>query len=301
MENVKITDNSCEEYGMGGGMECISLNLLISNCLIKGNTSWDVGGIHGFNVNLVLNNVTVTENVATDWYYLGGIMLEFGSTLSMRNSILWNNSEYELLFYNGWSYDIQYSDIEEGSWAGTGNISIDPLFTESDYHLSDNSPCIDAGDPDSLYYDIEDPANPGYALYPASGTITNDMGMDGGHGYHDEIIFVPGNDNNTVSADNNITLSNYPNPFNPSTTISFSVPQTALFATIEIYNIKGQKVKALECVRQLPDAAAKELQHSKTVIWNGDDENMKPVSSGIYFARLKAGKTEASCKMLLLK
>ncbi|HPR18745.1 MAG TPA: choice-of-anchor Q domain-containing protein, partial [Candidatus Cloacimonadota bacterium] len=42
-------------------------------------------------------------------------------------------------------------------------------------------------------------------------------------------------------------LSNYPNPFNPSTTISFSVPQTALFATIEIYNIKGQKVKTLDC------------------------------------------------------
>ena len=300
LENVKITENSCEEDGMGGGMVCISLNIFMSNCLISNNTSWETGGIYGANANLVLNNVTVTENVATDCYFVGGIGIELDSTLRMKNSILWNNSEYELFFYNVWSYDVQYSDIDDGGFQGIGNISVDPLFADSDYHLSNNSPCIDAGNADSLYYDIEDPANPGYALYPASGTITNDMGMDGGHGYHDEIIFVPGNDNNTVSADNNITLSNYPNPFNPSTTISFDVPQTALFATIEIYNIKGQKVKTLDCCNSFA-AAPKKLTHSKTVTWDGTDQTGKSVSSGIYFARLKAGKTEASCKMLLLK
>ncbi len=88
-------------------------------------------------------------------------------------------------------------------------------------------------------------------------------------------------------------LSNYPNPFNPSTTISFNVTQSSDFATIEIYNLKGQKVKTLP----VPESQS----HTFSVIWNGDDENGKPVSSGIYFANLKFGKTEASCKMLLLK
>jgi hypothetical protein len=100
----------------------------------------------------------------------------------------------------------------------------------------------------------------------------------------------------------NYELNNYPNPFNPSTTISFLVPQTSSFVTLEIYNIKGQKIKNLPVI--LSDA-----QHhiegngnnSYSVIWNGTDENNKPVSSGIYFYKLKSGDFEMSRKMLLLK
>ena len=87
--------------------------------------------------------------------------------------------------------------------------------------------------------------------------------------------------------------SNYPNPFNPSTTISFSVPQTSPFVTLKIFNIKGQKVKTLY------KGKAEEGKH--TITWNGEDENNKPVSSGIYFYKLKAGEKEISRKMLLLK
>ena len=87
--------------------------------------------------------------------------------------------------------------------------------------------------------------------------------------------------------------SNYPNPFNPSTTISFSVPQTSPFVTLKIFNIKGQKVKTLY------SGIAEEGKH--TVTWNGEDENYNPVSSGIYFYKLKTGKQELSRKMLLLK
>ncbi len=92
-------------------------------------------------------------------------------------------------------------------------------------------------------------------------------------------------------------LSNYPNPFNPSTTISFSLTaKDAKNAKIEIYNLKGQKVKQLVSgIRQLPDG-----QHS--VIWNGDDESGNPVSSGIYFYQLNIdGESVAMKKCLLLK
>ncbi len=101
----------------------------------------------------------------------------------------------------------------------------------------------------------------------------------------------------------NLQMTNYPNPFNPSTTISFSNEQNQQNEQIEIviYNIKGQKVKTLP----VPESQS----HTFSVIWNGDDENSKSVSSGIYFARLrlrpdssgKSDKTEASCKMLLIK
>jgi len=87
--------------------------------------------------------------------------------------------------------------------------------------------------------------------------------------------------------------SNYPNPFNPSTTISFSVTQNSDFVKLEIFNVKGQKVKTLF------NGSAEEGLH--TVTWNGEDENNDPVSSGIYFYKLKTGEQEISRKMLLMK
>ena len=87
--------------------------------------------------------------------------------------------------------------------------------------------------------------------------------------------------------------NNYPNPFNPTTTISFSVTQNSDFVNLEIFNVKGQKVKTLF------SGNAEEGNH--TVTWNGDDENDDPVSSGIYFYKLKTGEQELSRKMLLLK
>ncbi len=91
-------------------------------------------------------------------------------------------------------------------------------------------------------------------------------------------------------------ISNYPNPFNPETTISFNLPEEG-DVQLDIYNIKGQKVKQLVSISANQFSAG---QHS--VVWNGKDENNKPVSSGIYLYKLKMdGKTIASKKCLLMK
>ncbi|MDO9578578.1 MAG: T9SS type A sorting domain-containing protein [Candidatus Cloacimonadales bacterium] len=89
-------------------------------------------------------------------------------------------------------------------------------------------------------------------------------------------------------------LSNYPNPFNPSTTIRFETTNLHELPRIEIYNLKGQKVKQLVSDQLSAD------QHS--VVWNGTDENNKPVASGIYFYQLIVdNKPVVNNKMLLLK
>jgi len=90
-----------------------------------------------------------------------------------------------------------------------------------------------------------------------------------------------------------IYLTNYPNPFNPTTTISFSVLQTSSFVTLGIYNLKGQKVKTL--INETLAAG----EHS--VVWDGRDENNKSVSSGVYFYRLKTRQQVITKKMLLIK
>jgi hypothetical protein len=92
---------------------------------------------------------------------------------------------------------------------------------------------------------------------------------------------------------NDISLLNYPNPFNPETTISYQLPADNN-VSLSIYNIKGQKVKTL--VNALLPAG----EHS--AIWDGRDSNDNRVSSGIYFYQLNInGKTKALRKMLLLK
>ena len=90
-----------------------------------------------------------------------------------------------------------------------------------------------------------------------------------------------------------ITLhGNYPNPFNPTTTISFSLVNNA-DVKISVYNIKGQKVKTL-----IDDQYSK---GTHSVIWNGKDSNDKKVASGLYFYKLSSGKETQVKKMLLLK
>ncbi len=94
-------------------------------------------------------------------------------------------------------------------------------------------------------------------------------------------------------------LSNYPNPFNPSTTISFELTTEHTENTeLSIYNIKGQKVKTLECINRVN---AKTTRSFYSITWNGNDNNNKSVSSGIYFYKISAGGSSAIKKMLLLK
>lgn len=97
---------------------------------------------------------------------------------------------------------------------------------------------------------------------------------------------------NEVVKNKEIILSNYPNPFNPSTTIEFSI-QNESFINLSIFNIKGQKIKSL--------TNDKYPKGNHSIIWNGDDESGKPVSSGIYLYKLKVGNQVSVKRMLLLK
>ncbi|MDP8220366.1 MAG: T9SS type A sorting domain-containing protein [Candidatus Stygibacter frigidus] len=87
--------------------------------------------------------------------------------------------------------------------------------------------------------------------------------------------------------------SNYPNPFNPETTISFTTTNSHELTQIDIYNLKGQKIKTL-LNEQIPAG-----QHS--VVWNGRNDADKSVSSGVYFYKMKAGKFITMKKMILMK
>ena len=194
----------------GGGVYCDSASLAMVNCIFSGNIAVNGGGIGSYGKLRTpsLTNCIIVGNLAN--YYGGGIYCNYsnpiissctiagnrasshgggiyglGSPISVVNSIIWENSAStgsQLCLPNSWGYQIAYSDIQ-GGWFGADNyIVADPPFAdpkpassaptiEGDYHLLNNSPCIDAGtDVGAPNNDIDDNLRPlGYGF---------DMGAD---------------------------------------------------------------------------------------------------------------------------
>ena len=85
---------------------------------------------------------------------------------------------------------------------------------------------------------------------------------------------------------------NYPNPFNPTTTIRYGIPEPS-DVRITVVNILGQEIVELKNGWQ--DIGRYE------VVWNGQSSNGRPMSSGVYFVMLSNGKTLEAHKIMLIK
>jgi len=96
----------------------------------------------------------------------------------------------------------------------------------------------------------------------------------------------------TITPSQTSLQSNYPNPFNPSTTIAFDIANDG-HVLVEVYNVRGQKVKTL--IDGMRSAG------SHKVIWDGIDTHGREVSSGVYFYRMVANGSNSVRKMLLVK
>jgi hypothetical protein len=85
---------------------------------------------------------------------------------------------------------------------------------------------------------------------------------------------------------------NFPNPFNPSTTISFDLPED-VSVRIDIFDVSGRRIRTL---LNEPKVAG-----SFQVVWNGNDDNGNLVASGLYVYRIHTGNFVQSKKMLFMK
>jgi len=295
LENVKISSNYAVSWGGGIASEVFS-NPILSDVIINNNVSdYRGGGINcEWHSNPVLTNVTITENISANG---GAINCLVASNPIVINSILWNNFPEEIYFHeesNSNSITIAYSNIEGGEEAintnnnGTinwleGNMDANPLFVypeNSDYTLMEDSPCINAGT----------------AFFEFNEEILIDLSEDEYYNIAPDMgafEWEPPTSVNEISILNNFKLINYPNPFNPSTTIEFSINNDSKI-DILVYNIKGHKIKTL--------VHNEFTKGSHSVVWNGEDEKNKTVSSGLYLYKLNVnGKMAAMKKCLLLK
>lgn len=218
-------------WGEGGGIFSINSNHSILNIVVCDNVVNDGfgGGFNFHNSTANIINSTISNNSSDN----GGGVYVMGSNLNIivLNSIFWNNLPNEVYqSYPPINVNIFYSDVQSG-WTSVGNIDADPLFIDpqnGDYHLTENSPCIDAG----------------IAFFEWSGEVLIDLTEDE---YYGIVPDMGAYEWCTVEADNyelqitNYELNNYPNPFNPTTTIEFSL-QNESKIELMIYNIKGQKI-----------------------------------------------------------
>lgn len=179
------------------------------------------------------------------------------------------------LFYNDvWNNaGGNYQGLEPGQF----DIHEDPLFVDperGDFRLTEESPCIDAGDPDPQYNDPDGSRNDIGAFW---------------------LGYTPVSETPAEVLPKEFELSqNYPNPFNATTRITYQlvnpVPSKVI---LEVYNLQGQVVSRL--VDDCQTAGIHE------VIWRGETKEGKGVSSGVYIYTLCVDGNLTSRKMLLLR
>ena len=173
-----------------------------------------------------------------------------------------------------------------------GNITLNPVYSDTSlYLLSQESPCVDAGHPAVIYNDPENRRIPGRALWPACGALRNDLGAYGGPGSARwNMKAQDTNDISYITATNSrpVLKSNYPNPFNPTTTIRFELPRTTQ-VTLKIFNVIGQEVATLVSDRLSAGSHSYEWSRSEGI------------ASGMYVYRLEAEGYVETRKMILLK
>ena len=186
-----------------------------------------------------------------------------------------------LSFYTKYSieegYDFCRVQIKEegGSW-----IALDNIDGVADWH--------------QVYYDLDYYIDKPFRIrfvFESDGGVTDDgIYIDGLHIVTSESCFTENNEDSVESIASE--LHNYPNPFNPKTTIQFNLKNSSS-VNLAVYNVKGQKVKTL--INKKIEAGVHKIE------WNGTDSENRKVGSGVYFYKLKTPDLNIIKKTILLK
>ena len=269
LSNSRINDNIASgNNSLGGGISVNGSTPLIEYCLIARNSMTGVYGDGGgvdctATPSATFDHCTIIENSTVG--SAGGMFFQYGADPVIEHSMILNSTAGEGLYCTfGGSPTVSCSNIygNAGGDAICGtdsgnNISADPLFCDlATFTPAANSPAADICG--------------GYCGYIGPGCATTG-----------------------VAAPSSVhLLGNYPNPFNPSTTIAFILDEPAS-AELIIRDVQGKAVKHIT-LGDLPSG-----RHESA--WNGRDNNDRPAASGVYFYELHAMGMKQSRRMILIK
>ncbi|MCP4633440.1 MAG: T9SS type A sorting domain-containing protein [candidate division Zixibacteria bacterium] len=246
-----IVDNQSGYWGpteFGGGGAVVILRTSEYRSIISNNTFVN-NRCYGYN-----------ENAGS------GLVVFNAHELSVKNNIYAYNQQGG--FHSTYQYDLDYNLFwqneygdYEGSQPGPNSLFEDPLFVNldnGDYNLQEDSPCIDAGDPNSPLDPDSTRADIGCYYYHHITDVTEPDSSNSPHKFYLE--------------------QNYPNPFNGQTIISYYLSE-ASDVELNIINMKG------ELVSKPVNSHQSAGNHS--LIWQGNRTDGVPVATGIYFYELK--------------
>lgn len=278
----------------------------IDNCLFAANRSY--GGVRDLriaNVNtLNITNCTFANNEVDypDYLYISSNSTRIVNCIFSNNDAIYDiRSSTDTYIENClFSKSVNIWRTYNGeplNWGANNLTGANPLFSGTDPAISSFyflfadeangfSPAIDAGtsDPDKLPEAYQIPQYDAFGNNRIHGNGI-DIGCYESPGY-------TGNEDDVSQPFNSLSLYNYPNPFNPETTISF-VSSRPGRVRLKVYNLKGQVIKTLI------DGAMQRGYHS--IKWDGTDERDSSVSSGVYFVRIEMNGETQVHKMMLLK
>lgn len=294
---------------LGGGLYLFESPAQVTGCFFEGNTAISGGGMYNREVtgnsplqldnlvfarntaaetgagltvlgsagNVQMNGCTVVNNNILDPEALGGqLFVGVNRSLLMEYTLI-ASSETEAIAGYG-PVTTQCCDVwgnTGGDWTGLlagqltyeGNLSVNPMFCDPQagvYTLADDSVCL-----------------------PDNNICVAQIGAFGA-GNCTGLVGVPDLAQAVVSL-----APAYPNPFNPCTTLEFSLPE-ARKVNLAVYNLRGQRVRTL-CRRENRAAG----EHAVT--WRGDDDQGHPLAGGVYLVRLEAGDVSSVQRVALVK
>ena len=255
----------------------------------------------------VINSTFHNNNIEGGLIGVSGYQfLDFYNTIiygNIDNTLVYQDMYmgYSIFAHNLFELPQSYFPINPNN---IGNLySSNPLFINTGDHpemLSLESPAINAGTlfipdiviPDAYQYLFSGFCSYQFPEYDLAGypMIVDGQISMGAYQYQGDVSdFTELDDDLGLKTQ---LIGNYPNPFNPETTISYNLSVESNLR-VDIYNIKGQRIKTLVNDFKLPG--------SYTVVWDGIDENGKNISSGIYFYRMETVDFIQTKKMVLMK
>jgi hypothetical protein len=247
----------------------------------------DVTGFRGFITDAAISSFTLTDSDGDEWYGIDNLVGETASDQSLPVEL------------SSWSGRSRYGQVEL-TWrtdSETENMGfiIERLGREDEgfkeiASLTEENALVGHGSTQQAnsYRWVDKNVQIGERFqYRLS-----DVAYNGKVTIHDIVNILVKDDHTQVKPTMFVLHQAYPNPFNPSTTIRYGLPEGSNVSLV-IYDVRGQVVQTLESGH-----------HSAgwyDVVWNGQTADGKTISTGIYFARLVAGEYSQVIKMLYLK
>jgi hypothetical protein len=288
VRNVHFHENSATR---GGGVSLSGSRATLANVVLTGNFAAFGGGMYTYNSGheVIVNTTFAGDSV--QWQ--GAAFYNNGSWPQIVNSILWENKGItQVLNIGGAAATFSYSIVDgsggSGSWNsiygidGGNNLDVDPLLwsvANGDVHLRTDSPAIGVGNngaPGLPPTDCDGEPRIGY------GTV--DIGAD-------EFGDPTAVGARTPTPRARIT-SVYPNPFNPTVTVSFDMDVRET-VQVAVYDVGGRVIRSLlEGVRD---------PGPHRVTWDGIDRTGRRVASGVYFIEVETNAWRDHRKVILVK